>query len=469
MSNLMNVDSTDDRWARDKNLRVQVMSVGQGDCCLITCPNGEHIMIDCGSKGQEQEGPADLHAFLRSAEALGSAQSQPNTISALVLTHPDGDHYNQVATQLKGYSHIRSVNKGRVKLVKALEKEFKNLLQGVPTHSYKFSQSTKGDDFVLQAHFNPIKIREVYFGTPIHLIQDFASNYFANYKNLRTELEGPEHDIQGMHCVSLNDGKKRQDSWKPSSSNPFAKWVHSQKELKQPLTLASGDNPCRWDVSIIAGNVKEELDNSSAAQTNTASLVTRITIGKQKILICGDATVTTENYLLQAYKNNELKGIDLMQVPHHGSLSSSSKAFLAVAQPKKAVVSVKTREHSHHHPRKEVIDRYKQYVKTDKGADHPIACWQEVTAEQMDGYKTQWEADAQKGKIKFRKHLNKQYQITAYVLEAKEGFQDLAKYSGPIMLSFSRLSEKYVLMQEITDLDIYQTSEGHLTYLFDGK
>jgi len=48
---------------------------------------------------------------------------------------------------------------------------------------------------------------------------------------------------------------------------------------------------------------------------------------------------------------------DLLKVPHHGSRSSSSEAFVAAARPSFAVVTV-GRENRYHHPAEEVIERY---------------------------------------------------------------------------------------------------------------
>ena len=37
-----------DGW-KPGEFQILFLSMGQGDCCVITCPDGRHVMIDCGS------------------------------------------------------------------------------------------------------------------------------------------------------------------------------------------------------------------------------------------------------------------------------------------------------------------------------------------------------------------------------------------------------------------------------------
>jgi competence protein ComEC len=59
----------------------------------------------------------------------------------------------------------------------------------------------------------------------------------------------------------------------------------------------------------------------------------------------------------------------LLKVGHHGSLTSSTPAFLAAVQPKEAVISV-GRRNTFGHPRYEVLDRLEaahvQTFRTDR-------------------------------------------------------------------------------------------------------
>ena len=79
--------------------------------------------------------------------------------------------------------------------------------------------------------------------------------------------------------------------------------------IDNELVIAEGattaDKP--WKVSIIAGNVdKENGDLSDGDGRNAASLVTLLYLdtdqGEDYMMICGDATVSTENYLIGTHK-----------------------------------------------------------------------------------------------------------------------------------------------------------------------
>lgn len=73
-------------------LKVHFIDIGQGDATLVECPNGAKILVDFGS---HTGGEASAKAYLR--EVLAG-----DAIDDLVVTHPDGDHYNRLHFGLDG-------------------------------------------------------------------------------------------------------------------------------------------------------------------------------------------------------------------------------------------------------------------------------------------------------------------------------------------------------------------------------
>ena len=69
---------------------------------------------------------------------------------------------------------------------------------------------------------------------------------------------------------------------------------------------------------------------------NNYSAVTKITYGKTSFLMMGDAEKEAETLLL---KSGQDISADVLMVPHHGSASSSTKAFMKRVMPKYAVIS----------------------------------------------------------------------------------------------------------------------------------
>ncbi len=69
---------------------------------------------------------------------------------------------------------------------------------------------------------------------------------------------------------------------------------------------------------------------------NDASCVLSITAGNHRLLLTGDIEVAAERDVLQ---RADLGTIDLVVIPHHGSLTSSSPAFVRRSQPRIAIAS----------------------------------------------------------------------------------------------------------------------------------
>lgn len=92
-------------------------------------------------------------------------------------------------------------------------------------------------------------------------------------------------------------------------------------------------------------------------EENDRSLVLRLTHGNLKILFTGDIEAEAEAELTQHYGST--LAADILKVPHHGSRTSSTPAFLAAVQPQLAVISA-GQNNRFHHPHSEVVERYHQ-------------------------------------------------------------------------------------------------------------
>lgn len=92
----------------------------------------------------------------------------------------------------------------------------------------------------------------------------------------------------------------------------------------------------------------------SAQSTNNDSMVLRIQYGERSILLTGDIEQATERELIAS--SPQLR-TDIVKVPHHGSKTSSTDAFVAATKPQFAIISV-GRSSRFGHPHKEVVDRW---------------------------------------------------------------------------------------------------------------
>ena len=98
-----------------------------------------------------------------------------------------------------------------------------------------------------------------------------------------------------------------------------------------------------------------ENDNSNVIYTE---------LNGYKFMFMGDASINTEKEILDKYN---LPDIDVLKVGHHGSKTSSSKAFIDEINPKYSIISV-GKNNRYGHPNKEVLDNLNnsKVYRTDK-------------------------------------------------------------------------------------------------------
>lgn len=82
---------------------------------------------------------------------------------------------------------------------------------------------------------------------------------------------------------------------------------------------------------------KKHTPDALHEKRNNRSCVLRVSSPSGVVLFTGDIEKTVENQLLQ--NTRELLPADVLIVPHHGSNSSSSRAFIALVDPQFAIIS----------------------------------------------------------------------------------------------------------------------------------
>lgn len=106
--------------------------------------------------------------------------------------------------------------------------------------------------------------------------------------------------------------------------------------------------------------------HNSRLDTNNASLVLRLSYGTTDILFTGDIEKEGETVLLSATTNLPS---EILKVPHHGSRTSSSPAFVSATTPELAIASLGV-DNRFHFPAGEVVQRYQdqgsRWMSTDQ-------------------------------------------------------------------------------------------------------
>ncbi|HBI33601.1 MAG TPA: hypothetical protein DEA43_00580 [Candidatus Moranbacteria bacterium] len=118
----------------------------------------------------------------------------------------------------------------------------------------------------------------------------------------------------------------------------------------------------------------ETVANVNDKDTNSHSVLVKLTTGENEFLFTGDLTSEQENELLA--KNIDID-VDFLKVAHHGSKYATSNEFLDKVTPIDAIISV-SKNNSYGHPNPEVLQRLTQHraniLRTDEYGDIVYEC-----------------------------------------------------------------------------------------------
>jgi competence protein ComEC len=135
----------------------------------------------------------------------------------------------------------------------------------------------------------------------------------------------------------------------PADDPEFAKFSQTLAETHTHLeTIQAGDTIHFGEVEVSVLWPPAGGDTS----TNNDSIVLRIQFGGRSILLTGDVEKAAESSLI----SSQLKA-DVVKVPHHGSKTSSTDAFVLATRPTFAIISV-GRQSRFGHPHREVVERW---------------------------------------------------------------------------------------------------------------
>lgn len=112
----------------------------------------------------------------------------------------------------------------------------------------------------------------------------------------------------------------------------------------------------KYDVNGLELKILAPL-SESYTDTNDYSVVVMARYGNKKFLLTGDAEKKSEAEMVEKYSASDLK-CDVLKVGHHGSRTSTSDAFLRMANPTYAVISC-GKDNKFGHPHTETLNRLK--------------------------------------------------------------------------------------------------------------
>lgn len=146
-----------------------------------------------------------------------------------------------------------------------------------------------------------------------------------------------------------------------ASFSPTQAGLSPQPEGKIPqippwTTCVRGDAWEQAGVRFTVLHPRHPPEPVRRASTNALSCVLRIDGPGWRILLTGDIEAAQERRLLEVFTPEDLRS-DILVVPHHGSITSSTEAWLDAVQPVHAIVQSAYRSR-YRHPHPTVLARY---------------------------------------------------------------------------------------------------------------
>lgn len=128
-----------------------LIDVGQGDSILLTTPSGKHILVDSGDRSRRDMGKDVIVPFLRHSGIL--------VLDALVITHPDLDHFGGASSILRTYP-VKELWINECSRTEAKEDWLRTIAtaadRGIPIRDINRGFTWKENHFEIQAvHPNP--------------------------------------------------------------------------------------------------------------------------------------------------------------------------------------------------------------------------------------------------------------------------------------------------------------------------
>jgi competence protein ComEC len=171
----------------------------------------------------------------------------------------------------------------------------------------------------------------------------------------------PDHLIGLFHILDNFNVREVWSTGNIPDEEYYQEWQRIIKERKIKQYFLSATTPAKninnVEITFIWPPYPSGPDNKefSDDDLNDSSLVFKIKYGKVSFLVTGDISVNIENILVRSGK--DLKS-DALFVPHHGSVHSSSSAFIKKVACRYAVVSA-GRNNVFRHPHLDTLARYK--------------------------------------------------------------------------------------------------------------
>ena len=222
-----------------------------------------------------------------------------------------------------GQGNMALIRENRKNIIVDIGSTTKNLAFNT-INSFLKAKAIYNIDLILITHMHEDHVNGLY-----NLAQDYNIEYIA-YSIPKTNSS--EYD-KVISCINNYDIKK--------------------------IELNLFDNLTLGNIDISTLSPPDNYIISSSDILNSNSTIYQILTKKHNILFLGDSTKETEKYLINNINSNLLLNVDILQVGHHGSNTSTSDILLKNINFATAIISSKKSVYGH--PSIETLDILKKY------------------------------------------------------------------------------------------------------------
>lgn len=296
----------------NSKLKVHYVYVGQGDCILIDLPDGKNMIIDSGSDTYDSDTSAKVINYIQQ-NLLGNGE----IIDYMILTHPDSDHVYYLPDILDNFE-VATIYRPYTFFVS----DGKNSTQKLDPDG---TIATKAEKDALEQ-----KERET--------VANLNSTY--NYG------------------ITIGDPTEKATNAKTTQIiYKFISRVYNE-------TYGASDTPATMKFPIAGEKITGAnytftfyspiTPSKVYSSWNNYSSVIVLEYNGKRIAFTGDAEKLEENEIL-SNKGLTLPDVDIMDMGHHGSKTSSQDKFVKALNPEYAIISCGI-DNKYNHPNQETLD-----------------------------------------------------------------------------------------------------------------
>ena len=305
-----------------------MINVEDGDAIILMLQKGTEkalILIDGGYKKHYHKLKKRLKQVLPHFN---------NKIDLVVCTHYDNDHLGGVEKVIDDYHNIieeiwiHKIYDTLDEQIDFMDKKLK-LLEGHYSELNRMNQLVGTDassgEMVMEGYKDLLRVirKIVSFNLESKVVEATRGQVLQGFEEFK--VMGPTPDYYNKHLSDLKkEGIKEDMQHSVLEKQSLLESASEHSEAKKMKKLTDLINPC------------SKLEKSSVAKrvsaTNMVSIVTLLNANNKKYLFTGDAGI--ESFQEEDLLDQDLKNIDWLDLPHHGSKNNTSKIMLDHFNPK---------------------------------------------------------------------------------------------------------------------------------------